>query len=44
MPYKTEGEHISLPGTRYRLVDVVEKGVFSRKTMGYIPQYTFEEI
>jgi hypothetical protein len=44
MEYSREGEHISMPGTRYRLVDVVEKGVFSRKTMGYIPQYTFEEV
>lgn len=44
MEYSREGEHISMPGTRYKLVDVVEKGVFSRKTMGYVPQYTFEEI
>jgi hypothetical protein len=44
MEYSREGEHISMPGTRYKLVDVVEKGVYSRKTMGYIPQYTFEEI
>jgi hypothetical protein len=44
MEYSREGEHISMPGTRYRLVDVVEKGVYSRKTMGYIPQYTFEEV
>jgi hypothetical protein len=44
MEYNTEGEHISLPGTRYRLVDVQEQGVYSRKTGGYIPQYTFEEV
>ena len=44
MPYKTEGEHISLPGTRYRLVDVNDKVFYSGKTMSYIPQYTFEEI
>jgi hypothetical protein len=44
MQYSSEGEHISLPGTRYRLVDVQEQGVYSRKTGGYIPQYTFEEI
>jgi len=44
MEYDREGEHISLPGTRYRLVDIQEKGVYSRKTGGYIPQYTFEEI
>ena len=44
MEYNQEGEHISLPGTRYRLVDIQEKGVYSRKTGGYIPQYTFEEI
>jgi len=44
MEYTREGEHISLPGTRYKLVDVQEKGVYSRKTGGYIPQYTFEEV
>lgn len=44
MEYSTEGEHISMPGTRYRLVDVQEQGVYSRKTGGYIPQYTFEEV
>jgi hypothetical protein len=44
MEYSSEGEHISMPGTRYRLVSVQEKGVYSRKTGGYIPQYTFEEI
>jgi hypothetical protein len=44
MEYSTEGEHISMPGTRYRLVSVQEQGVYSRKTGGYIPQYTFEEI
>lgn len=44
MEYSQEGEHITLPGTRLRLVKVDEKGVYSRKTGGYIPQYTFEEI
>jgi phage shock protein A len=44
MEYDSEGEHISLPGTKYRLVSVEEKGVHSRKTGGYIPQYTFEEV
>ena len=44
MEYNSEGEHISLPGTKYRLVSVEEKGVHSRKTGGYIPQYTFEEV
>jgi hypothetical protein len=44
MEYSREGEHITLPGTKLRLVDVQEKGVYSRKTGGYIPQYTFEEI
>lgn len=44
MEYNREGEHISLPGTRYRLVDVQEQGVYSRKTGGYVPQYTFEEV
>ena len=44
MEYNREGEHISLPGTRYRLVDIQEQGVYSRKTGGYVPQYTFEEV
>lgn len=44
MEYTQEGEHITLPGTKLRLVDVQEKGVYSRKTGGYIPQYTFEEV
>ena len=44
MEYAREGEHITLPGTKLRLVDVQEKGVYSRKTGGYIPQYTFEEV
>lgn len=39
-----EGEHISLPGSRYRLVEVDPQGQFSRKTMGRVPVYTFEEI
>ena len=44
MEYNREGEHISLPGTRYRLVDIQEQGVYSRKVGGYVPQYTFEEV
>jgi len=44
MEYSREGEHISMPGTRLRLVGVQEQGVYSRKTGGYIPQYTFEEV
>jgi len=44
MEYSREGEHISLPGAKYKLVDIQEKGLHSRKTMGYIPLYTFEEI
>jgi len=39
-----EGEHISLPGSRYRLVKVDPKGQYSRKTNGNVPVYTFEEI
>jgi hypothetical protein len=44
MEYSREGEHITLPGTKLRLVDVQQNGVYSRKTGGYIPQYTFEEV
>ena len=44
MEYNQEGEHISMPGTRYRLVDVQEKGEWSRKLNDYVPKYTFEEI
>jgi len=44
MEYSREGEHISLPGAKYKLVDIQEKGIYSRKTMGYVPLYTFEEI
>jgi len=44
MEYSSEGEHITLPGSKYRLVSAVEKGVYSRKTGGYVPQYTFEEV
>ena len=44
MEFEKEGEHISLPGTKYKLVGVNEKGVYSRKVGGYVPQYVFEEI
>lgn len=44
MEYSTEGEHISLPGTRYRLAEIQEKGYWSRKTAGYVPTYIFEEV
>lgn len=44
MEYSREGEHITLPGTKFRLVDIQKEGVYSRKTGGYIPQYTFEEV
>lgn len=44
MEYNSEGEHLTLPGSRYRLVSVNEEGLFSRKTGGHVPQYTFEEI
>jgi len=44
MEYNQEGEHISMPGTRYRLVDIQEKGEWSRKLNDYVPKYTFEEI
>lgn len=43
MEYDTEGEHISLPGSRYRLVDVQPKGAYSRK-VGDVPLYVFEEV
>lgn len=43
MEYNAEGEHISLPGTKYRLVNIDEQGFYSRKA-GYVPQYTFEEV
>lgn len=43
MEYSSEGEHISLPGTKYRLVSVDQQGFYSRK-VGYVPQYTFEEV
>ena len=44
MEYEGEGEHISLPGTKYKLVEMKEKGVYSRKAGGYVPQYIFEEV
>jgi hypothetical protein len=44
MQFEKEGEHISLPGTKYKLVGVNEKGVYSRKVGGYVPQYVFEEV
>jgi hypothetical protein len=44
MEYAREGEHLSMPGTRYRLVDVQEKGEWSRKLNDYVPKYTFEEV
>ena len=43
MEYNAEGEHISLPGTKYRLVSIDQEGFYSRK-VGYVPQYTFEEV
>jgi len=43
MEYNSEGEHISLPGTKYRLVSIDEQGFYSRK-VGNVPQYTFEEV
>ena len=44
MEYNREAEHISLPNTKYKLVDVQEKGHWSRKTGAYMPAYIFEEI
>ena len=44
MEYNTEGEHISLPNTKYRLVSIQEKGEWSRKLNGYVPKYVFEEV
>jgi hypothetical protein len=43
MEYNTEDEHIMLPGSKFRLVEVNEKGAYSRK-VGYSPMYTFEEV
>ena len=43
MEYNSEGEHISLPGTKYRLVSIDQEGFYSRK-VGNVPQYTFEEV
>lgn len=39
-----EGEHISMPGIKYRLVSVDPEGFQSSKTGGSVPVYTFEEI
>lgn len=44
MEYDTEGEHLSMPNTKYRLVSVEPEGFYSRRTNGYLPQYTFEEV
>lgn len=44
MEYNQEGEHISLPGTRYRLTNIEEKGTWSRKLNDYVPTYVFEEV
>ena len=43
MEYNSEDEHIMLPGSKFRLVEVNEKGAYSRK-VGYSPMYTFEEV
>ena len=42
MKYR-EGEHISLPGTQWRLVEKQEYGHYSRK-VGKLPAYIFEEV
>lgn len=42
MPYQ-EGEHLTRPGTKMRLVDVQEKGFYSRK-VGDVMTYVFEEV
>ena len=39
-----EGEHLSMPGTKYRVVDIQPQGFYSRKTGGYVPTYTLEEV
>jgi len=39
-----EGEHLSMPGTKYRVVDIQPEGFYSRKTGGYVPTYTLEEV
>ena len=39
-----EGEHLSMPGTKYRVVDIQPKGFYSRKTGEYSPEYILEEI
>lgn len=44
MQYSKEGEHIYLPGSKFRLVGTDPKGTYSRRTGGYIPTYTFEEV
>jgi hypothetical protein len=42
MKYR-EGEHISLPGTQWKLVEKQEYGHYSRK-VGELPAYIFEEV
>ena len=42
MPYQ-EGEHLSMPGTKLKLVDIQPEGYYSRK-VGSIPTYVFEEV
>lgn len=39
-----EGEHLSLPGTQYRVLSVDPKGYYSAKTTDYVPLITMEEI
>lgn len=39
-----EGEHLSMPGSKYRLVSVDSEGFQSSKTGGSVPVYTFEEV
>ena len=39
-----EGEHISMPGQRFRYKGMEPQGHYSRKTGGYIPRYDFELI
>ena len=39
-----EGEHLSLPGTQYRLRGIDPEGFQSAKSGGSVPVYTFEEI
>jgi hypothetical protein len=39
-----EGEHLSLPGTKYRLVSVDPQGFTSSKVEKPVTTYTFEEV